>query len=308
MHFQKALILGFSLLMGTSFAQVRAVTEKGDNVILFDDGTWRSADQLNINQTPHLFDMPTFKGVAAPGTELSRLRFSIESSKQNDITDDEVWFSNNDLSLPVHTVPNSFRGIKGEVPDGTPLSFRGEMLIRASYSDEHQYFVYGKNFSEGRYLIITDKLVEKALHVLDFKNYMLSPEYLEEDRMFIDQSIGWVEVENNILYISHGHRTYAKSSKGMNAYITAIDLNTYNVLWRSKPLQCNTHNFILYDDAIVTGYGFTAEKDYLYVLDKQTGNSVQQILVKSGPDYVIRKEDKLFVRTYNMDYVLRPSE
>ena len=288
-----------------SLAQIEAVTKSGNAVLLYDDGTWRSADELKIETKAFVFAPPSFSGNIGEGSNSVSHKLAVSSSSPNSITDDEKWFRENDLSLPIYSVPNSFRGIKGEVPIGTPLSYNGEMLVRAIYSEQYNFFVYGRNFSEGRYLLITDKEVSKVLHLLDFENYVMSPDYVEADRMFIDQSIGWVEIEGSTLYISHGHRTYAKSSKGMNAYITAIDLSTYDVLWRTKPLVCNTRNFVLYDDMIVCGYGFTAEKDYMFVLNKKTGAVAQKLMIKSGPDFVIRKNNVLHVRTYNTDYIFK---
>ena len=89
----------------------------------------------------------------------------------------------------------------------------------------------------------------------------------------------------------------------MNAYITAIDLSTNEIIWRTNPLTCNTLNFVLYDDMIVCGYGFTQEPDYLYTVNKKSGAIAQKILLKSGPNYIIQKENQLFVRTYNTDYI-----
>ena len=303
----KQVILILTIFSGSFFCsgQVEAVTENGDRVLLYDDGTWKSAHELKIDKEAFVMAPPGFSGSVKNGSAAVSHKISVLSSSPNEITDDEKWFRENDLSLPVYSVPNSFRGIKGDVPEGTPVSYRGEMLVRAMYSDKYTFFVYGRNFSEGRYLIITDREVTKVHHILDFKNYVLSPDYVEADRMFIDQSIGWVEVEGNTLFISHGHNTYAESSKGMNAYITAIDLTDYSVLWRTKPLVCNTHNFIIYDDMIVCGYGFTAEKDYMYTLNKETGAVAQKLLIKTGPDIIVRKGDKLYVRTYNRDYIFK---
>jgi hypothetical protein len=108
-----------------------------------------------------------------------------------------------------------------------------------------------------------------------------------------------------MLYVSNFHRTYARSSKGANAYLTAIDLATHRIVWRSQPLVANANNFVVVGDTIVSGYGFTAEPDYLYVVNKHTGSILQRLPVKSGPEYLVRRDDRLFVRTYDTDYLLR---
>ena len=109
-------------------------------------------------------------------------------------------------------------------------------------------------------------------------------------------------VENNIAYISMYHMTYADTMP-FHAYIIAVDLNTGALLWRSLPLICNSDNFVVLDDVIISGYGFTAEPDYIYQIDKSFGTVLEQIPVKSQADYLIMKDGKLYVRTYNTDYV-----
>ena len=58
-----------------------------------------------------------------------------------------------------------------------------------------------------------------------------------------------------------------------------------------------------YEDYIICGYGFTNEDDFVYVLDRNTGKKVGTYKVKTGPDYFYINGNKLYVRTYNTDYV-----
>lgn len=82
----------------------------------------------------------------------------------------------------------------------------------------------------------------------------------------------------------------------------AVELDSGSVLWKSEPLVSNAYNFEIIGDILISGYGFTQEDDYLYQLDIGTGKIVEQIPVKSKPDYIIRKGDVLYVRTYDTDY------
>ncbi len=106
------------------------------------------------------------------------------------------------------------------------------------------------------------------------------------------------------MYVSNSHRTYARSSKGFNAYLTALDVNGV-LLWRSRSLVSNASNFVVLDDAIIAGYGFTAEPDYLYVINRHDGWIIHTIKLRSGPDYILLQGDRLFVRTYDTDYIFR---
>ena len=125
----------------------------------------------------------------------------------------------------------------------------------------------------------------------------------EGDEFFVDENIHWVTFEDDILYVSIFHNTYAESAPH-NGYIMALDMNdNFRVLWKTEPLTCNTDNFVVTDDAIICGYGFTKEDDFIYVLDKKTGIRTQSYKVKTGPDWFFVKDNELYVRCYDTDYV-----
>ena len=88
----------------------------------------------------------------------------------------------------------------------------------------------------------------------------------------------------------------------MNAYITAIDLTTKTPLWTSQPLVSNANNFLVLEKYLITGYGFTDETDFLYLLDRNSGDVVHSKVLGTAPDYIFRKGDRLLVRGYNIDY------
>lgn len=190
---------------------------------------------------------------------------TLVEKKQNEITDDEKWFEKN----------------------GLEKQFGDEAF-------SHDFWPYG-----GTYLVLhgPDKISE-----LDFSEFQYSSEYKEEDYDFIAQSVTHTYVENNILYVETGHWTYAESAP-KTAYITAIDLTDYHVIWKSQPLVCNSRDFTIVGDVIFCGYGFTDEDDYLYQLDKKTGVVLAKEPLKSAPDHIIYQDNKLYIRTYNTDYV-----
>ncbi len=216
----------------------------------------------------------------------------------NSITDDDKWFYRYDLDLPEIDDLGMPRGRAG-----MPRSFYGARLIRALYYDSTQFYFYADRHWEARFLVAMDPKTSWSRYVLDFKLWQHPPGTEPGDQGFTEMDTRWAVEEHGILYVSHCHRTFAASSHGLNAYITAIDLTDFSIIWRSEPLVSNTHNFELYGDFIVTGYGFSDEPDFLYVLDKATGEKVGRYPVKTGPDYVIRRNDSLFVRTYDTDYI-----
>jgi len=119
----------------------------------------------------------------------------------------------------------------------------------------------------------------------------------------VHQTPRWAQMQDGVLYVSHGHRTYAKSSGGKNAFISAIEVESGRLLWQSAPLVANSLNFLLLDGHIITGYGFTAEPDFIFMLDQATGKTESKTPIKSGPNFFFLRERQLFVRTYDTDYV-----
>lgn len=200
--------------------------------------------------------------------------FSLELAleERNEIIDEEQWFQKHLLSRP-----------------------------RFPYDDEdYLYITSGDNGYYTYLLEVMDRSTNKTV-TLDFSDFRYADEYVEKDYDFICQRILYAQAKDGILYVATGHNTYAASSP-QTAYITAIDLTDYHVIWKTEPLTCNAYSFALIDDYIVCGYGFTAEDDALKIVDMGTGQVVEEIPIKSMAYYIIRVEDKLYVRTYNTNY------
>lgn len=230
------------------------------------------------------------------------IKLKTKSCKPNNITDDENWFKKNKLSMNKYEVPNPYANTSGNLPKGLAVTWDDLIITSAFYDASYIYCTYGLDFSEGYILNIYDAKSLKMVYSLDFSNYRYSPKYIKADYEFIQQKINWATIKKNVLYISHSHNTYAKSSKNMNAYITAIDLEDMSIRWRTKALVSNSNNFVIVDDVIMSGYGFTAEPDYLYQIDMNNGKVLTKIPVKSSVSYIMKKGNALYVRTYNTDY------
>lgn len=63
-------------------------------------------------------------------------------------------------------------------------------------------------------------------------------------------------------------------------FMFAYDLENEKLLWRSADQTYNSMNFLVKGDVIFCGYGFTAEDDYLYQLDKNTGGVIDRLPLK----------------------------
>lgn len=145
--------------------------------------------------------------------------------------------------------------------------------------------------------------------ILDFSNYVFpDAEQDEEEKEFGEQEVVWAQTIGNILYVETGHYSYASTSNGKNAYLTAIDLNDLSVVWRSQPLVCNSRSFQIVNGVIVCGYGFTDEDDYLYEISTADGTVMDRIPLKKAADQIVCKDNLIYVHTYNTDYQFQISQ
>lgn len=208
---------------------------------------------------------------ASGETETAPLELVVLEQTKNEITDEEQWFAKNGLVLP-------------------DLNEEG-----------YECFVH-----DDRVMIDIIKNGETEV-TLDFSDYRYADDFRPEEMAFIGQEIHGAAVREGILYLSTFHYTYAESSPH-TAYMTAVSLDDYRVLWKTEPLTCNSLNFEIVGDVILCGYGFTAEDDYLYQIDSKTGRRIGQTPLASMANYIVYKDGKLFVRTYHTDYVFQIGE
>ncbi|WP_437275396.1 hypothetical protein WME90_29585 [Sorangium sp. So ce375] len=255
-----------------------------------------------VRLPPPPFGQALFRRAPAGGSAAPRLVKVAE--KKNQITDQAAWFTTNGLSLPMITPAPSADagGESAPLPSFVPERYRDQALVKAIGHGDHLALFYGPSFAEARFVAILDK-AHTVVAFFDFESFLMPPEFAPKEAGFVKGQVGWAEVDDGVLYISSGHRTYAASSKGKNAYLSAIDLASGQLLWQSAPLVCNAENFLLRGDHLLCGYGFTAEPDFLYVLERATGKVVSKLPLKSGPEFLVEKDGKLFVRTYDTDYV-----
>ncbi|HEX8476046.1 MAG TPA: hypothetical protein VF666_18750 [Pyrinomonadaceae bacterium] len=251
---------------------------------------------------------PDFRRASSARTTGGGTRLVISSSRANQITDDAEWFERNGLRLPLYelgdTPDSAPSSANTRLPSNVPVNYKGHILTKAIAQSASTLLVYGRNYGEGRYLVSMNPVSGAFRYGFDFGNYVYPPDIPHGERSFVYQNIDWAVEEGDVLYVAHSHATYARSSRGMNAYLTAINIRDARVIWRSQPLVSNASNFEVVGDLIVSGYGFTNEPDFLYLIDKRTGTVVHRLAVKSGPTYIIRKGDKIYVRAYNADFVV----
>lgn len=182
-----------------------------------------------------------------------------------------------------------------------PEEYKGQKVGMWLSFDDRDIIIYGNKYDNVEtFMIIADPTSGEVEHCIDFSKWAYPGKVVINDRDFVRMEILYAIVENGILYVGYGHRTYASSSYGQNAYITAIDLSTMKQLWTTKPLTCGS-TFVIIGNSIVCGYGFTNEPDFMYVIDKTSGMRRQTLKVPNAPEEVVVKGKQILVRTYSYD-------
>lgn len=256
----------------------------------------------------------------APITQGPKPTLVQRSVKRNAIIDEDKWLERNGLEMPTFDRPPRPGGPLGllrkpggapippralppapppddPLPPEIPIELAGARIVEAIRSTPFSIAIYPVGSFEHHGVVVRDD-TGKLLGALDLSAFAHVPGDTGHSR----QDIVWAQVQDGVLFVSSFHMGYASDSAGLNAFITALDPTTGELLWRSEPLVSNSRNFLVRDGWIITGYGFTAEPDFLFVIDGKTGEVVQRMKVKSGPDMILEKDGIIYVRTYDRDY------
>ncbi len=150
-----------------------------------------------------------------------------------------------------------------------------------------RHYVFGRNYA------------------FDFRNYAWPPRIARGEREFSYEQVVWAKEAAGKLYVETAHSTYARSTYGRNGYLSAIDVKTRRLLWRSPAQVANALDFVLLNDTLIAGYGFTDEPDYLYALDRATGRVKGRLLLPNGPQTIARHGSVLTVTTYDRRLTVR---
>lgn len=108
-----------------------------------------------------------------------------------------------------------------------------------------------------------------------------------------------IRYSRGVLYFNEACQSYSSEQGGKCSSLVAVDPYKKKVLWRTPSLVSNGR-FSLRGCYIVAGYGFTAERDNLFLVEKATGRIAQTIPVSSAPQqYSLGGKDRLDVTLYS---------
>jgi hypothetical protein len=75
---------------------------------------------------------------------------------------------------------------------------------------------------------------------------------------------------DGVLYFNEACQSYSKEAQGQCSSLVAVEPLTKTLLWRTKPLVSNA-TFLVANRYLITGYGFTAEPDALFIVRRSDG-------------------------------------
>ncbi|MGC4045944.1 MAG: hypothetical protein QM758_19300 [Armatimonas sp.] len=223
----------------------------------------------------------------ATGAARSKTRLSLVSSKKNQIIDDEPWREKHKAALP-----------QRERPAELPEAFLGADKFVSLTPGQITSAIYSKIGPGGgdKVAIFEGQPGPTPSYGFDFAKWVQNGKAL------------WIyaaHVEGDILYVIASYPGYANEIGGKTGYLAAPDVKTGKLLWQTGPRVANSYNLAVGSDFLICGYGFTAEPDYLFVVDKKTGRTLQRIPMKTAPEHIALEGNQLFVRCYNTDYIFK---
>jgi hypothetical protein len=177
-------------------------------------------------------------------------------------------------------------------------NYQGAPLAQVVEQPAALLLIYGRDGLTARYVVGAGP-TGKLRYAFDFSRFWRSP------GGGMPQQVTWAQQAGGVLYVETTHLGYASTSNGRNAYLTAIEISSGRILWRTPGLVANAQTFVVTRNLVVTGYGFTAEPDYLYLIDRRTGRVRDRLAVPSGPEQIVLKDGRLKVRTYDHELTVK---
>jgi hypothetical protein len=187
------------------------------------------------------------------------------------------------------------------VPRGLPYVLAGLRVERSFIQPGTSLVQYGPH------LVASFGPTGRLRYAFDFRSFGFPPKSLAP-RAYGPQEVVWARQLDRTLVLQTAHLGYASDSGGRNGYLTGIDVDTGRVTWRSPSLVANARNFVVTQGLIVSGYGFTAEKDWLYLVDPRTGRVRHRLALPSMAEQIAVRGERIVVRCYDAHVVVQLSD
>ena len=198
-----------------------------------------------------------------------------------------------------------------KIPEGVPAVYDDKWALNDVFTDgDFPVAIYGRTPNDkplpwgeteqdiscrGRdpHLIMLLDPSKEVKKVYNTRNITITP----KDSLF--QRVEWAVVKDGVLYFSECAMT-APDKNSQGYYLVAVDINTDETLWISKPRTVNSSNFLIIDNSIVCGVGGSGIPDYIYVLNRYTGVKTREYWIPTAASWFAIGEDKtLYVTLYD---------
>lgn len=209
-------------------------------------------------------DLSGVKETHIEGEAVEPLKLQIISEEYNNIDWANDWYERENLSLPM--IGNEWNHF---------------------YDDTYEYL-----WADDELYIFDRQIPNSDTHCLYVLQY-------PTDKWYINGNNAWLK--DGIFYGASVTNGYAGPD---SCFMFAYDLEQDKLLWRSADQSYNSMNFVVKGDVILCGYGFTSEEDYLYQINRNTGEILDRLELKKMPDLLVEQDGKLYVHTYSYDYVI----
>lgn len=223
-----------------------------------------SKEELAFEPKYITIDLSGVKETHIEGEAVEPLKLQIISEEYNNIDWANDWYERENLSLPM--IGNEWNHF---------------------YDDAYEYL-----WADDELYIFDRQISNSDTHCLYVLQY-------PTDKWYINGNNAWLK--DGIFYGASVTNGYAGPD---SCFMFAYDLEQDKLLWRSADQSYNSMNFVVKGDVILCGYGFTAEDDYLYQINRNTGEILDRLELKKMPDLLVEQDGKLYVHTYSYDYVI----
>lgn len=223
-----------------------------------------SKEELAFEPKYITIDLSGIKETHIEGEAVEPLKLQVISEEYNNIDWANDWYERENLSLPM--IGNEWNHF---------------------YDDTYEYL-----WADDELYIFDRQISDSDTHCLYVLQY-------PTDKWYINGNNAWLK--DGIFYGASVTNGYAEPD---SCFMFAYDLEQDKLLWRSADQSYNSMNFVVKGDVILCGYGFTAEDDYLYQINRNTGEILDRLELKKMPDLLVEQDGKLYVHTYSYDYVI----
>lgn len=223
-----------------------------------------SEEEIAVEPQYITIDLSGVKETHIDGESVEPLKLQIISEEYNNIDWANDWYERGNLSLPM--IGNEWNHF---------------------YDDTYEYL-----WADDELYIFDRQISNSDTHCLYVLQY-------PTDKWYINGNNAWLK--DGIFYGASVTNGYAEPD---SCFMFAYDLEQDKLLWRSADQSYNSMNFVVKGDVILCGYGFTAEDDYLYQINRNTGEILDRLELKKMPDLLVEQDGKLYVHTYSYDYVI----